>query len=251
MIYGLYLSATGVMTSEYKQDVTANNLANSETTGFKRDIPAFRQRLAAAQEGRTPGAWSDSVLDGLGGGLFVEPDKIDLAQGDMENTGAPLDAAIQGSGFFAVDEAGKTQLTRDGRFNIDQNGFLTLTSGQKVLNPAGSPINIAANVPTTIDKEGNLMQGGQAVGKIGVFEVADKSKLTKLGGGLLDYPDRSGLTPSTSLVHSEFLERSNVDPTTELTELMDAQRQLEANANMIRTQDSTLELLVTSVGKIT
>ena len=106
MIYGLYLSAAGVMSSSYRQDVIANNLANSETIGFKRDLPLSRARLTAAQEFRA-GHGSDPLMEGLGGGLLASPSMVDTSSGDLEDTSNPLDVAIQGSGFFAVANPGQ------------------------------------------------------------------------------------------------------------------------------------------------
>jgi flagellar basal-body rod protein FlgF len=251
MIYGLYLSATGIMTSSYKQDVIANNLANSETTGFKRDLPDFRQRLTAAQERRSPGSWSDPLLEGMGGGLLIQPNHSDFAQGDMKQTGSPLDVAIQGEGFFKVDDHGKPLLTRDGRFMVNHDGLLVLTGGQKVLDSKNQPIQLSTDSPVSIQGDGQITQGGQTAAKLGVFDVPDKRALTKVGNDLLTFPKAMDLTASNSALHSEYLEQSNVDSTTEMAELMDTQRQLEANANMIHTQDSTLQLLVNNVGKIT
>lgn len=250
MIYGLYLSATGIMTSAYRQDVVANNLANSDTTGFKRDIASFRQRLTEQQEGRRLGGWTDPVLEGMGGGTLVMPNHIDFEQGALEETGAPLDLAIEGSGFFAVDENGQTGLTRDGRFQVNRDGSLTLPGGQKVLDEKFRPITLAPDAPTTIDRAGEITQNGEVVGRIGLFDVPDRAALTKLGGNLLSYPDRAEIRTASGTLHDGFLERSNADPTTELAELMDTQRQLEANANMIRAQDATLQRLVNDVGKI-
>ena len=101
MIYGLYLSAAGVMSSSYRQDVTANNLANAENVGFKRDLPLFQERLTEAQQRRGE-RWSDPLMEGLGGGLLASPTVVDNQPGDLESTGSPLDVAIQGDGFFAV-----------------------------------------------------------------------------------------------------------------------------------------------------
>lgn len=250
MIYGLYLSATGIMTSSYRQDVISNNLANVETSGFKRDLTGFRQRLTAAQEGRNPGDWSDPLLRGISGGTFALPNHIDFQQGMIEQTGSPLDVALQGEGFFGVQDKGKTRLTRDGRFQLDRNGNLILTDGQAVLDQSGNPITLAPDSPITIDKTGAVLQNDQIVATLGLFDVPDKSKLTKLGNGLLEYPNPNQLTQAAPTVRSEALESSNVEPTTELAQLIDTQRQLEANANMIHTQDSTLQLLVNNVGKI-
>ncbi len=254
MIYGLYLSAAGVMSSSYRQDVIANNLANSETIGFKRDLPVFQERLTAAQEYRG-GRHSDPLMEGLGGGLLASPTLVDTSSGDLEDTGNPLDVAIQGSGFFAVanpNHPNEPRLTRDGRFILDRQGNLILSdsSGHQVLDAAGKPIHLAASGNLAVTTNGTIMQNGQPVAKLGIFDVPHPEKLIKAGGTLMDYPDSKELMASNALVRGQTIERSNVDPATEMAQLMDAQRQLEANANMIHTQDSTLQLLCNSVGKI-
>jgi flagellar basal-body rod protein FlgF len=254
MIYGLYLSASGVMSSSYRQDVIANNLANSETVGFKRDLPLFHERLTAARESRGIHG-SDPLLEGLGGGLLASPSMVDTSVGDVEHTGEPLDAAIEGSGFFAVanpNHPDQALLTRNGQFMLDRQGNLVLSDsiGHKVLGADGNPIQFAPGGEIVIAANGTLFKNKTEVAKLGVFDVPHPEKLTKAGGTLLDYPDSKQLTPATSNVRGEFVERSNVDPATEMAGLMEAQRQLEANANMIHTQDSTMQLLCNSVGKI-
>lgn len=250
MLYGLYLSAAGIMTSSYKQDVIANNLANANTTAFKRDVPAFRQRLTEAQERRLPADWSDATLEGLGGGMLSMPTSTDFEPGPIEQTGSPLDVAIQGKGFFATLDGDKVRLTRDGSFFVSREGTLVRGSGQPILDASQHPITLAPDAPTKIASDGTISQAGQVVAKLGVFQVADRSTLTKLGDGLFAPADPADLQASDDPVRGEYLEQSNVDPSTEMVELMDAQRQLEANANLIRTQDSTLQRLVNDVGKI-
>lgn len=249
MIYGLYLSASGVAANSYRQDVIANNLANSETVGFKRDIANFKQRLMASQERRSPGSWSDSALEGLGGGLLAMPTRTDFSPGSIQDTGSPLDVAIQGEGFFAVKEGDQTMLTRAGRFSVNRDGKLVLSSGQQVLSNASQPITLSTTAPLSIGSDGQITQNGQPVAQLGVFNVEDKSALTKVGGDLLN-PGDSVLQPVAAKLRSQFIEGSNVDPATEMAVLMDSQRQIEANANMIHMQDETLQRLVNDVGKI-
>ena len=251
MLYGLYLSASGMISSAYKQDVVANNLANSETVGFKRDVASFKERLTEAQQRRLPGR-SNAMLEMLGGGIFAQPTLVDTRQGEIEPTGNALDVAIEGDGYFAVtDKRGESRLTRNGQFAADKDGRLVLANGegQAVLDPKGKPIRLLPNIPVTITQDGTITQDKQVTGRIGVFDVADRSKLTKQGGTLIAHPEQQ-LVPGNGLLRSEFVERANVDPATELSDLMETQRQLEANANMIRYQDQTLGRLVNEVGKI-
>ncbi len=255
MNYGLYQSAAGVMANSYRQDVIANNLANVETAGYKRDTASFEQRLTEAQLMRMPGK-SNPLLENLGGGLRPHVTGTDFTQGDLESTGTNLDVAIFGKGYFAVKEGDDTKLTRDGHLSIDHDGYLVQSSGlgqQKVLDTKLQPIQIDGRYKgsVSIGEKGEITQNGQTVGQLGVFDVDDSVHLKKTGGNLLSNFETSQLKPATGSVRNEFLERSNVDPATELTQLMDAQRQLEANANMIRYQDQTLGRLVNDVGKMT
>src|SRR5260221_12170514 len=121
MIYGLYLSATGVLTNSYRQDVIANNLANSETVGFKKDLALFQQRRTEAQE-RGFGAGSNALLEGLGGGGYASPTRVDTSQGDLGPAGSNLDVGGEGTGNFNVNDNGQAPLSADGRFSLDRTG---------------------------------------------------------------------------------------------------------------------------------
>ena len=139
---------------------------------------------------------------------------------------------------------------------LDRSGNLILAGGdgkQLVLDHQQKPIRLD---PTTapelsIGEDGQISYRGTPLARVGLFDVPNPQSLTKRGGTLLAYPDPNKLTTAAGTVRSQFLERANVDPTLELTQLMEAQRQLEANANMIRYQDQTLGRLVNDVGKIT
>ena len=253
MIYGLYLSATGVMTNSYRQDVIANNLANAQTVGFKRSLALFQQRRTEAQQSGKSDQ-TDAMLDRMGGGLLLAPTSIDHAEGELENTNGNLDVAIHGSGYFMVQDGNETRLTRNGQFMTDRSGTLILAdgSGHAVLDPDGKSIQFKG-VPASqvsINKEGLINANGQVVGRVGLFDVPNPDLITPQGGTLMSYPNMKQLTPANGTLQSGFIERSNVDPTKELTQLINAQRQLEANANLIRIQDSTLSRAVTDVGKI-
>jgi flagellar basal-body rod protein FlgG len=253
MIYGLYLSANGVMASSFRQDVIANNLANVENVGFKRDTSAFQQRLTESQLRRLQGL-SNPTLENLSGGLLLSPVSIDHTQGELEATGNNLDVAIQGAGFFAVQSGQQNFLTRDGRFAIDRSGFLVLgnNGNARVLDRQMRPVQIdpelRANV--SIGQFGDVSANGQLIVQIGVQDVADPTQLIKRGRSLMSYENAGPLRQAQGTLRNGFVERANVDPAAELAQLMDAQRQLEANANMIKYQDQTLGRLVNDVGKI-
>jgi flagellar basal body rod protein FlgG len=250
MIYGLYSSATGVLSNSHRQDVIANNLANSETVGFKRDLAVSRaQRTAAAAAGLS--RHSNQLLEALGGGHRPHLTRTDFAQGELEATGNPLDVAIQGKGYFALRDGSETRLTRDGRFTINSDGYLTSAiTGREVLDEQLRPIQFLGQGKALVATDGTITQNGEVVARIGVYDVANPARLRKRGEGLFAFPQSMQPTPVDATVRSEFVERANLDPTTEMAALMDTQRQIEANANLIRYQDQTLGRLVNDVGKI-
>jgi flagellar basal body rod protein FlgG len=253
VIYGLYLSAGGVLASSHRQDVIANNLANSQTAGFKRDLAMFRQERTEAQlRGLNPGRHSSELLEALGGGLNHGPTAIDHAQGPIEPTGSPLDVAIHGGGYLAVRDAkGATRLTRDGKLSVTRDGYLvTAAGGHQVLDERLNAVQLGKG-QLAIGKDGQITQNGQPVTKLALFDVPDARGLRKLGHSLMTYPNlERNLRPATGQLQQGFIENANSEPATELAALMEAQRQLEANANMIRFQDQTLSRLVNDVGKI-
>lgn len=257
MIYGMWLSATGVVTANHQTDVIANNLANAETTGFKRQLATTVERLPERLERRGLQR-GDPFYDKIGGGQLMAPSHFDLSDGVIEPTDRNLDVAISGDGFFAVQDSnsGETRLTRNGNFMIDRAGRLVLAtaSGEPVLSNEGQPIQINLQdvrvEELKIGQDGTLSNGTEIIGRVGLYTVERPLDLRPIGGTLLKIPADAQLQESAATAHGGFLERSNVDPTIELTRLMENQRLLEANANMIRFQDQTLSTLVNTVGKI-
>jgi len=256
MNYGMYLSATGIRANSYRQDVIANNLANAETVGFKRNHAAFHERLNEAMERNEPMS-QDSLFSPMSGGLLASPTQIDFTSGTFEATNNNLDLAIQGKGFFAVQTQNDTKLTRMGQFILDREGFLVTANDQasKVVDPKGTPIQLPGYRAhqLQVDSSGTIRTGrdNQIIGQVGLFDVTDPNQLVKTGGSMFSADNlQQMMKPIAATVRSGWVEGSNVDPTHELTQLMDAQRQLEANANMIRYQDQATAKLVNEVGKI-
>jgi flagellar hook-basal body protein len=163
MLYGLYLSATGVMTNSYRQDVIANNLANAQTVGFKKDLTLFKERPTASEESPAHADWTDPLMDKMGGGTFAMPISVDTTQGELQHTGSNLDTAIDGDGYFAVDANGKQRLTRNGEFLIDRDGNLVLADGrgEKVLDPSGKPIQLDSSAANVTDRPGRPDHAGR------------------------------------------------------------------------------------------
>jgi flagellar basal-body rod protein FlgF len=254
VIYGLWLSATGVMTNSHQVDVIANNLANAETSGFKRQLATFQERAPEAKEDHQRAG--DRFFDNVGGGQLLSPSSFDTSAGVLEDTGEPLDLAINGEGYFLVRDAkGQERLTRNGNFIADREGNVVLATDSRVqlLGADRQPLKLDAGLTPSeiqIGKDGTISDGVQAFGRIGTFNIANEKLLRPVGGTLLKAPTSVEISPVASQIEAGYLERSNVDPALELTRLMGAQRMLDANANLIRYQDQSLSRLVNDVGRI-
>lgn len=256
MIYGLWLSATGVATNSHQIDVIANNLANAETSGFRRQLATFRERSPEAKESGKPTAPGDRLFDNLGGGQLLSPSAFDKSAGDLEATGKNFDLAVAGDGYFMIRDAkGVDRLTRNGNFITDKEGNLVLGTDAKarVLDSDKQPIKFdPETVPGDIQiaTDGSMHVGDQTLGKVGLFNVPDDKLLRPVGGTMFKAPASVEVTQFDGQMESGYLEKSNVNSALELTKLMEAQRMLDANANLIRTQDSSMGRLVNDIGKV-
>lgn len=259
MIYGLYLSATGIVTASHQQDVIANNLANAETTGFKRELALTETRRNEAQAMAASGRFGghkDPLLDNIGGGQFLAPSYFDQEQGNLVTSSNNMDVAFNGTGFIGVQDKGEFRLTRNGALSLDRSGNLITSSGQMVVGPDKKPIKLdmagKKQSDLRIGQDGEIYDASSnaAIAKIGLFEPTDPQSIKPVGGTAFATTEATQLVTAKGQLKSGMTESSNVDPATELTHLMETQRLLEANANLIRTQDQTLGRAVNDVGKI-
>lgn len=258
MNYGLYLSASGVLTNLYRQDVFANNLANLETVGFKPDLPSIRQREPEAVEDLAPLDASNDLLERLGGGVLAERQRINFSTARLEQTGNPLDAALfEDNRFFAVRDTnaqGETsvRLTRDGRFHVNAQGTLTLPSGQAVLDVNDQPITLSrAAGPARIEADGSITQNGETVARVQIARVDDTEALAKAGEGLfrMTGSDLRKADPMAQ-VRPGYVEGSGVDPFKALMDLTAATKSATGNADMIRYHDSLMDKAVNTFGRV-
>ena len=257
MNYGLYLSAAGLLTNSYRQDVYANNLANVETVGFKRDIPTIRQRLPEAAENPGGAEYGQKLLDMLGGGSLAGPQRIVFDPAPLK-AGGKLDVALEtAKTFFAVSaKEGNgqyaTRLTRDGRFIVDSQGYLVMASGgARVLDTGDRPIQLTGTGPIDIDPAGRVHQGGEVAGQIQVTSVSSTDKLYKRGQSLFGWNGgdiRKAAADTT--IRPGFVETSGVEPMQALLDVMEATKATTANGNLIRYQDTMMERAVNSLARV-
>ncbi|MEO0529646.1 MAG: flagellar basal-body rod protein FlgG [Planctomycetota bacterium] len=256
----LYTAATGMQAMETKLDVIANNIANNNTTGFKKDRANFEDLLY--RQHILPGALdADGNITAtgvdVGLGVRVSSTQADFDQGAMQNTGNQLDLAIEGEGFFAVTGPnGETLYTRSGNFNINANNELVMGSAA-----VGYRIEPAINIPeealeVSISGTGEVSfrQAGQTqltqAGTLQLANFVNPDGLLKMGDNLFAETDASGAatiavpgSPGFGNVLQGFLEASNVEATTELIDLINTQRSFELNSQVIRAGDEIMELV--------
>jgi flagellar basal-body rod protein FlgG len=257
-IQALYSAATGMNAMETKLDVISNNLANMETTAYKRDRANFEdlfyrhEKLPGSQD-----ASGEYTPMGIAIGLGVRTQSIqsDYLQGAYKTTGNQLDIAIEGQGFLQVmNPADSTTLyTRAGNLSKNVNGNLVIGSANtgRLLEP---PIQIpqdATGIVISADGQVSVQQPGnnqlQIVGQIQLATFVNQQGLMKMGENLYKETDASGPptinnpgTSGTGSVQQSMLEASNVEPTTELIEMITTQRAFELNSKAIQTGDELL-----------
>jgi len=249
MIYGLYQSAAGMMVNDHRQGVLANNLANAETVGFKRDIATFAERIPASEAGRRFGP-SSELLEPLTGGVWQGRTETDFSEGSFVKTDNPLDVAIAGPGFLQVAHDGQQYLTRDGRMTLNADGWLvSAADGSQVLGAGGAPIRLNPRTDISklaIDEDGRITVNNRQVARLEVVDAADYDALRKVGGGRIEAGETE-LLHSPAKIVSKHTESSGVEPIKELVTMIEASRAYQFNAQMISLQDKSAGTLINAV----
>lgn len=244
MSYGIYLSAEGALAQNRRLETIANNLANVDTVGFKRDLAILQARYAEETERGLDFPGSCSIND-VGGGVKLACTPTDFSTGPLKHTELPTDMAIPGEGFFVVQKDGQNYLTRAGNFVVDADGLLRTQQGYPVLNETLRPVAIdPALGPWTLTEDGGIQQGN-TVNNLAIMQTASPADLAKAGENLfwpLSTPLR--LPPEARRVIGGHLEMSSVRPTTEMVDMIEASRAFEANVNLIRGQDQMMGTLI-------
>ena len=280
MMRGMYSAISGLSVHQTMLDVTANNLANVDTIGYKSQRTTFTDQLSQELQAPTGPSPASGGNNPVQVGLGVQLGSIDnlMGQGSMQSTGNTLDIAIQGDGFFQVG-GGNTvatpptlptsyQYTRAGNFTLNSAGYLTTQSGEYVMGQgaAGS----SSTAPTMKYIQIPPGSTGVAVGQNGAVTYVDPSGNTQTAGflSLVSFPNENGLqrdggslwsaspasgqpmtygSPQSGNLGTTLggeLEQSNVDMATEFTNMITAQRGFQANSRVITTADQMLQTLV-------
>jgi len=224
-----------------KQEITAHNLANVSTTGYKRDM-LFVKELSRAEKKLVAkkSDWEKPMVNQV---------YTDFAPGIFDKTGNPLDLAIDGDGFFTLElPDGTRALTRAGSFTVNQEGMLAFPGGALLLGDGG-PIEVG-NGKVSVAPSGDVDIDGFVVGRIVPMTVSDLTQLQKVGSSLFIVPEGTELIPvDKATIRQGYLEASNVDVVREMVDMIISFRSYEANARAVQAQDQSLEHLFNRVGQ--
>jgi len=258
MIRALYSAGSGMTAEQMSIDNIANNLANSNTTGFKARRVQFQDLIyqSIAQPGAAAGAQT-TIPTGLQLGLGTRPagNSIVFTQGSFQETDAPLDLAIQGKGFFQVlNPDGTISYTRSGSFQLDQTGSIVTSSGsplqpQITIPQAAQAITIAPDgtVSYTLPNQ----TASQIAGQIQLANFTNPGGLNSLGNGLFAPTDASGEAITGNPGGSEgmgtlqqgYVESSNVSVVEEFVNMLASQRAYEASTKVVKAADEMYQMV--------
>jgi flagellar basal-body rod protein FlgF len=249
MNIGLYQSAASLAALEHWQDAVAQNITSSQISGYRKRTVEF-----SAQSG---GQWSldpsvSTTDDNSQTAQFPKASNgINFMAGESQPTGRDLDVAIQGNGFFEVQAADGTHAyTRNGNFNVRADSTLVDSSGQAVLSDSGSPITLLPDGgKVTINKDGTVVQGTTAIGRLAVEEFSDPSQLIPVAGGMYAAPSGTAPTPvDQPQLLQGYTESSNVTPMREMVDMVLISRSYEANQKVIKSSDEQMQKTLDALG---
>lgn len=248
----MYTSALGAAGQETKLTFVANNIANVNTPGYRAQKIAFVERLNAALE-RGDIQFYNRLIDRYGGAPRISGTRIDRAMGTIERTGSKLDFAINGEGFFMVQDkqTGETYLTRAGDFSLSADGNLVTKDGRyNLLSGQKEPVKIPVEVGDSFNVRdtGDIFSGTDFLGSIGVFS-SDFENLTAHGENLYAFDSAKANPILNASIAQGSLERSSVNPIEEMTDLISVGRMIEMNLNLLKAQDQTLDRAINDLGR--
>jgi flagellar basal-body rod protein FlgG len=255
MIKGLYTSALGMTTMMRNMDVIADNIANVNTTGFKKDRVAtrsFTEELLVRLSDPGDAPFTSVPMGRISQGVFVDDIYTDHSGGGLRKTAAPLDLAITGRGFFCVAPADATDTTtemytRDGAFTLGYDGLLLTKEGNPVLGVNGMIRIPPGNI--TVSDDGSIFSNDEFIDRLRMTDFADTHELRKGENNLFRPTVRAVQTDFTGRITSGYLENSNVNSIRELTNMMTTTRAFKANQRMITAHDTILNRVSNDLGR--
>lgn len=253
MIKGLYAAASSMVANLTRQSTLSHNIANINTPGFKQimiSMDDFMDTSVLLPQESEHAASNAKYIGELGLGTQTDLETTDFSQGGLRETGEALDFAVHGEGFFRVMTPEGERYTRDGRFSRDIDGNLVTVDGYKVLDEAGSEINLPFGTVSVAD-DGTIQVDGADVGKIGIASfVNPEAELTRDVGNTF-VADGAPTGEELGSIQQGYLEMSNANSADLMTQMVAVARAYEAAQQMVANQDELLSKTMNYLGKYT
>jgi flagellar basal-body rod protein FlgG len=241
MIKGIYKVASSMTPRMRQQEVIADNIANAQTPGFKKNS-VFLRMIESKQAGQSElrPNWETQMMDGV---------YTDYSQGMLEHTGRGLDVALEGDGFFVIETATGEAYTRNGAFSISPAGLLVTSNGDPVQTDAGTLALSGGEVEIGMD--GLITVDGQELASLRVVNFSEMTELERQGNTL--WRASANVVPEevdAPKVRQGYLEKANVDVLREMVDMIDSLRAFENSQRLIQIQDESLGKAVNEVGRL-
>lgn len=260
MIRSFYTSISSMLELQARQNITANNISNINTVGYKSESSVskpFDEVLIANKDKYVNGKSKTQVLGGLSTGVRIDETITDYSQGTIVDDESNTSFALVGDGMFTVQKGdGTMAYTRNGIFKIDREGYLVTTEGYNVMGVrsgtgAVEPIKFNSD-DIVLDYSNNLLEEGVEKYKFSIVDVVDTKSIKKGVDNTYTVIDgRNAVRPLTDYnIRQKSKEVSNVDMVTETTNLITIMRAFEANQSVVQAIDSTLSKVANEIGKI-
>lgn len=251
MVRGLYTACTGMVNQMARLDVISNNLANSDTTAYKKEgstSQSFNSVLAIKINDSSV-KYIPQPVGNMSLGVKIGETYTNYSDGNLEETGNTLDVALAGKGFFAISYADRNgnesiRYTRDGNFALSADGTLMTKDGDFILDENGDMINIPPGTDISINESGIIYASGQEVARLQMVDFEDYNYLKKFGENMYIAVDGAVTQEANCKVYQGYLEASNVNVIDEMVEMISVTRDYESNQKIIQSIDSTLETAV-------
>ena len=254
----IYMAAAAALAYEKRLEVVANNLANVNTAGFKRDEVSFQAYLTSA-EGQVQAVQAPYQSAASGSSFWISYEsRTDFTPGPLKMTGNTLDLALNGKGFFSVESPSGTVYTRRGNFTLSSEGVLVTQEGWPVQGEGGSEIRIEDRkggpngLEVTIGKDGTVQVNGRMVGRVNVEDFPQAGTLTRTEKGYFKATGGAGGEPVEDIsVAQGYLEMSNVEAVSGMVEMIEILRGYESYQRVIRAVDDVNSKSISEVGRTT
>lgn len=248
MFKGFYNLTSGMVTQQQHLNVVGNNMVNISTAGFKESRYAATtfDDVMYARTGN-----KEKIYTEIGRQSYIRANseiKVLFDQGIPEPTGIPLDFAIMGDGFFAVQTEDGVAYTRAGNFSLDDEGYLCFPGVGRVLDPQGQTIQLNTD-KLAVDEQGRIStEEGIYLGQLGVYTFQDMEQVEYDARGMFTGEGAQAMAAPT--IYWKYLERSNVDMIRQMTEMLTCQRSLQSAAQVTKMYDELMSHTASDIGRM-